>query len=92
MSVTIRNIVRCRTCGAEIFWATTRDGKRIPIDAVPVSNGNVLIESVNGMCTATVVGAGGGEYVSHFMTCPHAAWHRKSPAEDRCVEGSWVVS
>lgn len=35
---------QCRSCGAEIFWATTTtSGKRNPIDADPVVGGNLFL-------------------------------------------------
>lgn len=34
----------CRTCGAEIFWAITTEGHRIPLDAAPVPDGNIVLD------------------------------------------------
>lgn len=32
---------RCRTCKAPILWATTEQGKTIPMDAEPTADGNM---------------------------------------------------
>jgi hypothetical protein len=49
---------RCRSCNAELIWATTEKGKPIPLDATPVADGNIRLEerstvdrsvSINGM-------------------------------------------
>lgn len=76
----------CRSCGAEIVWAYTPAGKRIPVDARPVDGGNVLLHRAPGQDpTATVIGKAvqpalfgddSPRYVSHFATCPDADQHR----------------
>ena len=86
-----RTQTRCRSCGAEIFWATTREGKRIPIDDEEIPDGNVNIELVDGVLVATVVGSGAGSYVSHFATCTFSSVHRKRGASGACEDGPWVV-
>jgi len=35
---------RCRSCNAELIWATTEKGKPIPLDAEPVADGNIRLE------------------------------------------------
>lgn len=70
----------CRSCGAEIIWAETVNGKRIPLDAEPNSEGTFdLSEPIPG-CTpeATYTKKGTApELMSHFATCPEAAsWRR----------------
>jgi hypothetical protein len=61
-------------------------GKSMPLDAVPVEGGNVLLVTVEDETRARVLGplermavVGPGEalYVSHFSTCPNAAEHRR---------------
>lgn len=61
---------RCRSCGAEILWAVTTSGKRMPVDATPEPYGNVQLETVDGVLRASVVGHGDGTHVAHFATCP----------------------
>lgn len=33
----------CRSCAAPIVWVMTLSGKRMPVDAAPVGDGNVVI-------------------------------------------------
>jgi hypothetical protein len=84
-------VTACRSCGAEIVWAVTTEGRRMPVDAQPVDGGNLLLTPADhrrpaGEPTATVVGKraqptlfgdDGPRYVSHFVTCPDAARHRR---------------
>lgn len=68
----------CSSCGRPIFWAETDSGKKIPIDATPLGAGlpgNVVL--CDGM--AKVVRRGSGTHITHFVTCPNAAEHRKKP-------------
>jgi hypothetical protein len=70
------NTARCRSCSAEIIWAETVNGKKIPLDAKPerrfvtkghrTHNGqiNTLVEIVE-------------TYQTHFASCAYAAQHRK---------------
>lgn len=70
----------CKSCGADIVWAVTRKGRRIPLDPEPVQGGNVRIEARPGrtMALAVVVNATEtGTHRSHFASCPNAARHRK---------------
>jgi hypothetical protein len=34
----------CKSCGAELEWARTVEGHRIPLDKVPVPDGNILFD------------------------------------------------
>lgn len=82
----------CRSCSAAIVWAQTINGKQIPVDHLPVANGNVDLVShsdpreapIAHMLDATGQRDVDGlrrspflRYVSHFSTCPDAARHRK---------------
>lgn len=33
----------CRSCHAEIWWAVTAGGKRMPVDSEPTPDGNVIV-------------------------------------------------
>jgi len=64
---------KCRGCGAEIIWAITEQGKRIPLDAkderrfiVGVNQADDEVEAV--LCKT---------YTTHFATCPKADQFRK---------------
>lgn len=78
---------RCFSCGAEIVWAVTTKGNRMPVDAQPSSDGNILLERrPDGALIAVVSEPGGLElpglaaprYKSHFATCPNASEHRRA--------------
>ena len=75
----------CRSCGAEITWAKTLTGKRMPIDAEPDNaKGNLLLIKSNGVGVLLPLAGLNDEarqaaerqrvplYVSHFATCPQA--------------------
>jgi hypothetical protein len=34
----------CKSCGAELEWAITTEGHRIPLDRVPVPDGNIIFD------------------------------------------------
>jgi hypothetical protein len=84
--------VPCRSCGAAVIWTVTAaTGSRMPVDAEPVEDGNVVLAAspvVGDPPTSYTAPAGelllGGStqrlerYVSHFVTCPHADAHRRT--------------
>jgi hypothetical protein len=64
----------CRSCGAEIFFAATENGRQMPID-VRAEKRVVIERRGNGLPPlARVVDT----YVSHFSSCPSASEHRKA--------------
>lgn len=70
----------CRSCGAEIIWALTEKGKRMPVDPEPVPHGNLFLRKrENGAYDVRPAGdlLLSERYVSHFSSCPAAATHRK---------------
>lgn len=76
---------RCRSCPAEIRWAVTAQGNRIPLDVEAVSDGNLALLADTEPPIALVIAPGeqlladdGTRYVSHFATCPNADQHRRS--------------
>ena len=66
---------RCRSCGADIEWATTVHGSRVPLDP-PV----VFVPRLDEL--ADTIGEIDRHLTrSHFATCPDAArWRRKHHA------------
>lgn len=74
---------RCGSCHSEIEWAKTENGRLIPIDALPVADGNLAVRRVTGDLLARVVKPEDQlepdekRGVSHFATCPNASKHRK---------------
>lgn len=86
----------CRSCRAPILWAfTTASGERMPLDEKPSATGNVVVHIseeqpprlMAGVLTrGQVDGArldGKTLYRSHFVSCPDAARHRRSPNKTR---------
>lgn len=76
-------IATCRSCEAEIVWALTEHGRKIPLDAQPAENGTFALSippdgGDPGAIHAPKVAAPGPRYLSHFATCPNAAEHRRS--------------
>ncbi len=74
----------CRSCGARILWATTTNDRRIPIDADPVPDGNLVLTYPSPAAALAIVVDPAQpmlddppRYVSHFSTCPNADQHRK---------------
>lgn len=73
------HVTVCRSCKAPVIWCITPRGKRMPVDAVPVSNGNVVVDLMRSPPLAQVQAGGAqrpnaaGSYTSHFATCPQAA-------------------
>jgi hypothetical protein len=82
-----RNGDRCKKCSAEILWATTSNGKAIPIDAEIHCGGNIALDVDDvGMLRARVVRPAGDveAYQSHFALCPAAEYFRggeEAPAD-----------
>jgi hypothetical protein len=76
---------RCRSCQAEVVWVITERGRRMPLDAEPRYDGNVVIqvdaegqEVGHYLRRGDVLKPGTPRYVSHFSTCPDAERHRRS--------------
>ncbi len=74
-------VVQCRWCGADIFFAETEKGRRIPVDPKPTAAGNLVLMHEGGRTLALSFSpashAGRDRYISHFATCPHAGEHRR---------------
>jgi hypothetical protein len=71
-------VSRCRSCNAEIIWAVTDSGKRMPLDAEPAERPTGLFR-LDTSCDPPHASSAAGEpvYLSHFVTCPNAAQHRR---------------
>ena len=85
MVTDLKTIAQCSACGASIIWAETSAGARMPVDASPVPEGNVMLfPTIDRKWLAIVMGVSEAKgrdllkanprdrYVSHFATCPHA--------------------
>jgi hypothetical protein len=70
-------MTQCRSCGAEIVFARTREGKLMLVDATPDEKGTVTLEwdPAAGEWRAGLGGkltAGLPQHRPHFATCPRA--------------------
>lgn len=72
---------KCRSCGAVIYWVRTEATDALmPIDAVPVDDGNVVLVNEKARYMKGDLFEAkteGPRYKSHFATCPNAKQHRK---------------
>jgi hypothetical protein len=76
---------RCRTCSARIVWARPAfSNSAIPLDPVPVADGNILVNVKGNRLMALVLPPGDERigtdttYTTHFATCPDAEhWRRR---------------
>ncbi len=68
-------MARCRSCGAEVIWATTANDKPMPLDATPDPKGLFVVE---GGVARRATAEDGYRYTSHFATCPQADQHRRA--------------
>lgn len=77
-------MARCRSCPAEVWWATTEAGKQMPLDVQPAADGNVVIverRPAGVLVRVLKKGEAPGDvatYKSHFATCPNARRHRRT--------------
>jgi hypothetical protein len=74
----------CRSCGAPIVWATTPDGKSMPVDGPLTHGGNVVLSiDDHGKVSAVVLDqeslfGDGPRHLSHFATCLDAeSWRTR---------------
>jgi hypothetical protein len=79
-------VAKCRSCRAKINWTVSELGKKMPLDPLPVADGNVIKTGnrVEGLEEVHVISSRDAtidpdtpRYVTHFSTCPMAAAHRK---------------
>jgi len=69
----------CRSCGAPIIWAFTKEGRRIPVDYLPTPGGNLELTENGPIYGVTYVDPSSEPlYRSHFSTCKDAdSWRRR---------------
>lgn len=75
----------CRSCRARIVWATTDNGKTMPVNPEPDERGNLALHrDSSGILHARVIRDSAPirpwekRGISHFATCPDAPRHRRS--------------
>ena len=66
-------MAKCRGCGAEITWAVTAEGKKIPLDMRPPIYEIMIAEPFNPHAEIKAVRVDKHRVgVTHFATCPKA--------------------
>lgn len=81
----------CTSCKAAIVWAETVAGNRMPLDAGPNPDGNVIAVGHTGEHMVVKVGTAeelaatpaDRRYLSHFATCTHPDRHRRRKPKRR---------
>jgi hypothetical protein len=72
---------KCRSCGAPVVWCKTADGKRMPVDAGPTPDGNLIVFAASGEVRSVAAADrptfAGQLHKSHFASCPQAGKWRK---------------
>lgn len=78
-------LTQCRSCGAEVWWGETADGKKMPIDSSGFG-GNIVVLDIEAdtplirvMKKSEPLPPGARRYKSHFASCPNAKRHRSQP-------------
>lgn len=76
---------KCKSCGANIIWIPTINGKAMPCDAKPIPytedpTGSLTLVTSDGRIVRAKADATSDQvgYISHFETCPNANAHRKA--------------
>lgn len=63
------SIYPCKVCGAPIILFETESGQRIPLDLIPVPDGNMVIVAQTAVRFDPEKHGELARYVSHFATC-----------------------
>jgi hypothetical protein len=73
-----RDTARAKGCGAPIVFVATASGRLMPLDDSPALRFALF---ANPAATFEAIRAAHGDAISpHWVTCPHAAMHRRKPA------------
>ncbi len=83
--MTAFDVKGCRSCGVPIIWTVTHKGRKMPVDAEAVPNGNIRLRQEGDKVIAEYPGKehpslledDRKRYVSHFATCDHSDEWRK---------------
>lgn len=85
----------CKSCGAEIYWVSTTNGRSTPMNAkVEPEGGWVLTLKPDGTPLAEIFHSrehiNRNRYISHFATCPSAGDHRRHSIPNARLTGAGV--
>jgi len=73
----------CGSCKKPVIWTVTANGKRLPVDATPTSDGTVALTAAGNQVRSRVVEVkfrfGRRDlHKAHFSSCPQAnTWRRR---------------
>lgn len=73
-------VAKCGSCRAPIVWALTAAGRKMPVDAVPVDDGDFIMgpdDTIVKIQPFAEVPLGVDRFTSHFVTCPDRDEWRK---------------
>ncbi len=82
----------CMSCRADIAWASTSDGRPLPVNAAPSPTGNVTLQLSNGAlfggqvtksAAAAMRSGGVALYSDHAIDCPPTAAALKAGTKTR---------
>ena len=78
-------LVLCSSCQAQIYIVDTELGKRMPIDAKPRDDGNIIFidKKAHVLHKGEEAPDGKLRWVSHFATCTKPKKHRRTLARRR---------
>ena len=84
-------MAKCKSCGAEIVWILTAGGKKMPCDPQQVSftrsGGPDTFVLASGKVERGKRSTGPDTgFISHFATCPAAAFHRHARRPNSAIE------
>jgi len=70
-------VSECKGCGAEMVWARTARGKKMPLDAEPSRDGNFVLEGdpidpeTRRLPNDEAARYTGDKHTAHWGTCPN---------------------
>lgn len=70
-------MAKCKSCGARVIWARTKNGKPTPLNADPVPDGTMYVRDGVARHVDLLTPKDTPWYMPHFATCPQADEWRK---------------
>lgn len=70
---------QCRTCHTQVYWVETEAGKKMPVDAKSVADGDFIFinKKAHKLRLGEIPDEGVKRWTSHFVTCPQRDEHRR---------------
>lgn len=94
-----RGAVPCRFCGADVVWAVTDHGKRMPLDRMPAIDGGWVlwfyeeeepepVQRVTWLRSLDSYPADGPRWLAHWATCPEREAARHLAEQNKAQGGA----